>query len=109
MGWPRRRVLLVPGSSSTGRQAAAIACATSLEAFGWTTSTLDATWLGGHAHGRGHGNGWRSAAEAGVRRALNIPGLHDAVHYAALRTGSRLAVQAGAVTRVKLVPRVRAA
>lgn len=101
MGWPRRRALLVPGSSSTGRQAAATACATSLEALGWTTSTLDATWLGGHGHG------WRSAAETGIRRTLNIPGLHDAFHYAALRTGNRLAVHAEAVTRVKLVPRLR--
>ena len=76
-------------------------CATSLEALGWTTNTLDATWLGGHGHG------WGSAAEAGVRRILTIPGLHDAFHFAALRTGNQLALQADAVTRVRLVPHLR--
>lgn len=99
MGWPRRRVLLVPGSSSADRQAAATACATSLEALGWTTYTLDATWLGSH--------GWGPAAEATFRRVLTVPGLHDAFHYAALRTGNGLALQADAVTRLRLVPRLR--
>jgi processive 1,2-diacylglycerol beta-glucosyltransferase len=99
LGRPRRRVLLVPGSSSTGRQAAAAACATTLEALGWTTYTLDATWLGNH--------GWGPTGEAAVRRILTVPGLHDAFHYAALRTGNRLALQADAVTRLRLVPRLR--
>jgi processive 1,2-diacylglycerol beta-glucosyltransferase len=102
LGWPRRRVLLVPGSSSTGRQAAAIACAMSLEALGWSTSTLKATWLGGY-QARGLG----SAAEAGVRGLLAIPGLHDAFHYAALRTGNQLALRADSITRLKLVPALR--
>lgn len=101
MGWPRRRVLLVPGSSSTGRQAMAIACATTLEALGWTAQSLDATWLGKDGHG------WGSAAEAGIRRILTIPGLHDAFHYAALRTGSDLAVRADRVSRFRLVPHLR--
>lgn len=90
----------MPGSSSTGRQTAAIACATTLEALGWTTETLDATWLGGQ--------GWAPAAEATIRRILSIPGVHDAFHYAALRTGNRLAVQADHVTRLRLAPRLRA-
>jgi len=102
LGWPRRRALLVPGSSSTGRLAAAVACATSLEALGWSTSTLEASWLGGY-HARGLG----SAAEAGARRLLAIPGLHDAFHYAALRAGNQLALRADSITRVKLVPRLR--
>ena len=99
MGSPRRRVLLVPGSSSTGRQASANACATTLEALGWTTNTLDATWLGSH--------GWGPAAEAAVRRVFTVPGLHDAFHFAALRTGNKLALHADAVTRLRLVPRLR--
>ncbi len=109
MGWPRRRALLVPGSSSTSRQAAAIACATTLEALGWTTSTLEATWIDGRGarHGRIQGQGWGVAAEAGVRRVLAIPGLHDAFHFAALRSGSQLALQADAVTRMRLVPGLR--
>jgi len=80
----------------------AIACATSLEAIGWTTSTLEATWLGSY-HERGLG----TAAEAGARRLLTVPGLHDAFHFAALRTGNQLALQANALTRIMLVPRLR--
>ena len=98
MGWPRRRALLVPGSSSMGRQDTAVACATTLEALGWKTATLEATWAGGH--------GWNAAAEAGVHKVLAIPGLHDAFHYAALRTGGQLAVLAEVVTRMRLVPAV---
>lgn len=89
----------MPGSSSAGRQTAATACATSLEALGWTTYTLDAAWMGSH--------GWGPAAEATFRRILTVPGLHDAFHYAALRTGSTLALRADAVTRLRLVPRLR--
>jgi processive 1,2-diacylglycerol beta-glucosyltransferase len=103
VGWARRGALLVPGSSSTGRRAAALACATTLEALGWTTATLDATWIDRH----GHGHGWGAAAEAGVRRMLDIPGLHDAFHYAVLRSGGRLALRADAVTRMRLVPVLR--
>ena len=80
MGWPRRRVLLVPGSSSTGRQAAATACLSTLEALGWTTYTLDATWLGSH--------GWGPSAEATVRRILTVPGL-DATQAAPTRIGTQ--------------------
>ncbi len=93
------RALLVPGSISTGHQAAAIACAATLEALGWTTHTLDATWL--------TGQGWGPAAETTFRTMLAIPGLYDAFHYASLRTGNRLALQADAVSRFKLVPRLR--
>ena len=103
MGWPRRRALLVPGSSSIGRHDTAVACATTLEAFGWKTATLEATWAGGHGHGRG----LSTAAEAGVRKILAIPGLHDALHYAALRPGGRLALFAEAVTKLRLVPALR--
>ncbi len=79
----------------------AIACATTLDALGWSAQTLDATWAGRDQHG------WGSAAEAGIRRILAIPGLHDAFHYAALRTGNQLALRADAVTRLRLVPQLR--
>jgi processive 1,2-diacylglycerol beta-glucosyltransferase len=99
LGAARRRVLLVPGSISTGHQTAAQACAATLEAHGWITYTLDAAWL--------RGQGWGRAAEATFRAALTLPGLYDAFHFAALRTGSRLALRADASARLKLVPRVR--
>jgi processive 1,2-diacylglycerol beta-glucosyltransferase len=99
LGWPLRRALLVPGSISTGHQTAAIACAATLEAQGWKTHTLDASWL--------LGQGWGPAAEATFRAMLAIPGLYDAFHYTALRPGSRLALQADAVARFRLGPRLR--
>ena len=99
MGWPLRRALLVPGSFSTGHQTAAIACASTLEALGWSTHTLDANWL--------VGQGWGPVAESTFRTVHAIPGLYDAFHYAALRTGNRLALQADAVSRLKLVPKLR--
>lgn len=99
MGWPLRRALLVPGSISTGHQMAAIACAATLEALGWKTRTLDASWL--------LGQGWGPAAETTFRAMLAIPGLYDAFHYSSLRAGSKLALQADAVARFKLAPRLR--
>src|SRR6185312_5059591 len=69
LGWPLRRALLVPGSISTGHQAAASACAATLEALGWTTATIDANWL--------LGQGWGPAAESTFRAMLTIPGLYD--------------------------------
>jgi processive 1,2-diacylglycerol beta-glucosyltransferase len=99
LAWPLRRALLVPGSISTGHQTAAIACAATLEALGWKTHTLDASWL--------KGQGWGPAAETTFRTMLAVPGLYDAFHYTSLRTGNRLALQADAITRYKLVPRLR--
>lgn len=99
MGWPLRRALLVPGSFSTGHQMAAVACASTLEALGWSTHTLDARWL--------LGQGWGPVGESTFRAMHAIPGLYDAFHYAALRTGNRLALQADAASRLKLVPRLR--
>jgi hypothetical protein len=64
---PRRRALLMPGSISAGHQTAAIACASTLEALGWSTRTLDATWLVGRNTG--------PAARTTVRAMLAIPGL----------------------------------
>jgi UDP-N-acetylglucosamine:LPS N-acetylglucosamine transferase len=99
LGRSRRRALLVPGSISTGHQATALACASTLEAHGWATHTLDAVWL--------LGQGWGPAAETTRRAMMAVPGLYDAFHYAALRTGSRLALRADATARLRLVPRLR--
>ncbi len=99
VGWSRRRALLVPGSAGTGHQPAAVACASSLEALGWSTRVLDADWL--------VGQGWGQAAEDSFRAMLAVPGLYDAFHFAALRSGSRLASRADAAARLRLTPRLR--
>ncbi|HEX9034066.1 MAG TPA: hypothetical protein VF834_19675 [Streptosporangiaceae bacterium] len=89
----------MPGSISAGHQAAAIACASTLEALGWSTRTLDTTWLLGRNTG--------PAARSTGRAVLAIPGLYDAFHYTALRTGGRLANQADNAIRLGLAPRLR--
>jgi len=96
---PGRRALLLSGSLGMGHDVMAEACATSLEAHGWSTRTLDAMRL----LGRGGG----SAGEAVFRAMLAVPGLYDAFHFAALRTGNRLALLADAAARRRLVPRLR--
>jgi len=95
-----RRALLVSGSIGMGHDAVAEACATSLRTYGWSTQTLGAMRL----LGRGGG----AAGEAVFRGMLALPGAFDAFHFAALRTGSRLALLADAAARRRLVPRLRA-
>ncbi len=76
-----------------------MACASTLEAYGWTTHTLNAVWL--------LGQGWGAFGEAAYRVMTAIPGLYDAFHFAALRTGSRLAIRADTSARIRLLPRLR--
>jgi processive 1,2-diacylglycerol beta-glucosyltransferase len=94
-----RSALLLSGSIGMGHDALAAACASSLEAQGWTTQTLDAMQMLGKRSG--------SAGEALFRAMLGVPGLYDAFHYSALRTGSRLALLLDAAARRQLVPRLR--
>jgi processive 1,2-diacylglycerol beta-glucosyltransferase len=97
-GEPGPRALLLSGSLGMGHDQLAAACTASLSARGWSTRTLDAMRL----LGRGG-----SAGEAVFRGMLAVPGLFDAFHFAALRTGSRLALLADAAARRQLVPRLR--
>jgi len=94
-----KKALLVSGSIGMGHDQLAEACTVSLGASGWSTQTVDAMRL----LGRGSG----SAAEAVFRGMLAVPGLYDAVHFAALRTGNRLALLADAAARRRIVPRLR--
>ena len=92
------RALLLSGSIGMGHDALAAACAASLEERGWSTRTLDAMRLLGRRKG--------SAGEAVFRAMLAVPGLYDALHFAGLRTGSRLALLADSAARRQLVPRL---
>lgn len=94
-----RRALLLSGSLGMGHDVLAQACVASLTARGWGTQTLDAMRL----LGRGGG----PAGEAVFRTMLALPGLYDAFHFAALRTGSRLALLADGAARREVVPRLR--
>jgi processive 1,2-diacylglycerol beta-glucosyltransferase len=94
-----RSALLVSGSIGMGHDTLAAACAASLAARGFSTETLDAMRLLGRRGG--------SAGEAVFRAMLAVPGLFDAVHFAALRTGGRLARLADAGAGRQVVPRLR--
>jgi processive 1,2-diacylglycerol beta-glucosyltransferase len=91
--------LLLSGSIGMGHDALASACASALEAQDWSTATMDAMKMLGRRGG--------SAGEAVLRTMLGVPGLFDAVHYSALRTGNRLARAADALATRKLVPPLR--
>ncbi len=94
-----KNALLLSGSLGMGHDVMAQACATSLESRGWSTRTLDAMRLLGRTGG--------SAGEAVFRSMLWVPGLFDAYHFAALRTGNRLALLTEAAARAQVVPRLR--
>jgi processive 1,2-diacylglycerol beta-glucosyltransferase len=94
-----RSALLLSGSIGMGHDALATACSTSLESGGWTTASLDAMKMLGRQQS--------SVGEAVFRAMLGVPGLYDAFHYAALRTGGRLARMADSGARRQLVPRLR--
>ncbi|MFD9127953.1 hypothetical protein [Kitasatospora sp. NPDC059571] len=91
--------LLVSGSLGQGHDVMALACADSLRADGWTTTTVDAMALLGQRAG--------AAGEAVFRRMLDLPGLYDAFHFSALRPGARLAMLADAAARARLLPHLR--
>ena len=95
-----RRALLLSGSIGMGHDALAAACAATLEPRGFSTQTLDAMRLLGR---QGH-----SAGEAVFRTMLSIPGLFDALHFAALRPGGALARFADSAASRQVVPRLRA-
>jgi UDP-N-acetylglucosamine:LPS N-acetylglucosamine transferase len=94
-----KSALLLSGSIGMGHDALASACASVLQAQDWSTVTMDAMKMLGRRGG--------SAGEAVLRAMLGVPGLFDAVHYSALRTGNRLARAADALATRKLVPPLR--
>jgi processive 1,2-diacylglycerol beta-glucosyltransferase len=97
---PPRQALLLSGSIGMGHDALAAACTGSLHTQGWSTTTLDAMHMLGQHSG--------AAGEAVFRTMLALPGVYDAFHYSALRTGSRLALMADAAARRQLVRPLRA-
>jgi len=96
----RPHALLLSGSIGMGHETLADACAAKLESDGWSTQTLDLMRL--------LGRGADSVGDAVFRSMLAVPGLFDAFHFAALRTGNRLAELADAAARRQILPRLRA-
>lgn len=94
-----RSAVLLSGSIGMGHEMLAGACRTSLEAQGWSTSTLDAMRMLGSRRGQ--------AGEAVFRMMLGVPGAFDAFHFAALRTGNRLATAVSALAAGRLTGPLR--
>ena len=75
-------------------------CAELLERSGWQTRRLDSMSLLGR---------WSCGAGTTMfHRLVAIPGLYDGLHFAHLRTGSRLADSMDRASRARLVPALRA-
>jgi UDP-N-acetylglucosamine:LPS N-acetylglucosamine transferase len=94
-----RSALLVSGSIGMGHDVLAASCAGVLDSQGWSTHTLDAM--------RMLGQGLGAAGEAAFRVMIGVPGLFDAIHFGAFRTGNRMALGISALARHRLVPQLR--
>jgi UDP-N-acetylglucosamine:LPS N-acetylglucosamine transferase len=92
--------VLLTGPLGLGHKMMARSCAGLLELSGWRTRRLDSMSLLGP---------WSGGAGMQVfRRLVAIPGLYDGLHFAHLRTGSRLADRMDWASRARLVPALRA-
>ena len=92
--------VLLTGPLGLGHEMMARSCAEVLERSGWRTRRLDSMSLLGP---------WSGGVGARLfNRLITIPGLYDGLHFAHLRTGSRLADRMDRASRARLVPALRA-
>jgi processive 1,2-diacylglycerol beta-glucosyltransferase len=92
--------VLLAGSLGLGHEMMARCCAGLLEGAGWRTRSLDSMSLLGRWSG--------GAGERVFGRLITVPGVYDGLHFAHLRTGSRLAELMDRGARARLVPALRA-
>jgi processive 1,2-diacylglycerol beta-glucosyltransferase len=90
---PRRAVIL-SGSLGAGHDVLAGIVAGSLAGLGWRSRTLDCMRL------LGRRSGW--AGEQVFRGLTAVPGAYDALHFASLRSGGRLAAAMDGAARHRL-------
>ena len=91
--------VLLTGPLGLGHEMMARSCADVLEQSGWRTRRLDSLALLGR---------WGGVGERVFHGLVAVPGLYDGLHFAHLRTGSRLADRMGRASSARLVPAVRA-
>jgi processive 1,2-diacylglycerol beta-glucosyltransferase len=92
--------VLLGGPLGLGHEMMARSCAEVLERSGWRTRHLDSMALLGP---------WYGGVGAGLfHRMVAIPGLYDGLHFAHLRTGSRLADLMDRGATARMVPALRA-
>jgi processive 1,2-diacylglycerol beta-glucosyltransferase len=92
--------VLLGGPLGLGHEMMARSCAEVLERSGWLTRRLDSISLLGPWQG--------GVAERLFHRLVAVPGLYDGLHFAHLRTGSRLADRMDHAATARLVPALRA-
>jgi UDP-N-acetylglucosamine:LPS N-acetylglucosamine transferase len=92
--------VLLGGSLGLGHEMMARSCIELLERSGWRTRSLNSMSLLGQRSG--------GAGERLFGRLVAVPGLYDGLHFAHLRTGSRLAELMDRGARARLVPSLRA-
>lgn len=95
-----RSAVLLAGSFGLGHEMMARGCVGLLEQSGWRTRRLDSMALLGQV-GRG-------AGERLFNHLLGMPGVYDGLHFAHLRTGSRLADLMDRAATARMVPTLRA-
>jgi UDP-N-acetylglucosamine:LPS N-acetylglucosamine transferase len=92
--------VLLAGSLGLGHEMMARSCIELLEHSGWRTRTLNSLSLLGRRSG--------GAGERLFGSLVAVPGLYDGLHFAHLRTGSRLAGLMDRGSCARLVPSLRA-
>lgn len=95
-----KRALLLTGPFGMGHAMMATAVEEVLGDAGWQVRRRDSMQLLGSAAGL--------AGDRLFRGLLRVPGLYDGLHFAHLRTGSRLAVAMDALARRQLLPALTA-
>jgi processive 1,2-diacylglycerol beta-glucosyltransferase len=92
--------VLLAGSLGLGHEMLARSCADVLQRSGWHTRSLNSMTLLGPRSG--------GAGERLFGRLVAVPGLYDGLHFAHLRTGSRLASVMDRAACARLVPTLAA-
>ena len=95
-----REAVLLTGSLGLGHEMMARCCASLLDQSGWRTRSVDSMSLLGRRSG--------GAGERVFGRLVAMPGLYDGLHFAHLRTGSRLAGLISRAASARLVPALQA-
>lgn len=94
-----KTAMLLAGPLGLGHEMMARCCTQLLEQSGWQSRRLDSMSLLGPRAG--------TAGTRVFNHLLTIPGLYDALHFAHLRTGSRLANRIDHASTARLVPALR--
>lgn len=94
-----KTALLLTGPLGLGHEMMARSCSRLLEQEGWRTRRLDSMSLLGR---------WSAAGQHVFNRLVALPAVYDGLHFAYLRTGSRLAERMDRASSARLVPALRA-